>query len=214
MISWIESANGRTTHFPIQNLPYGVAARRGEAARCVVAIGYNGRASTVVVSGTKIHRPLGQTKAADAVMPSFGPCAKLDIELELGAIVGTPNAMGAPVSVDQADDMLFGYVLLNDWSAREIQAWEYQPLGPFQAKAFGTTVSPWVVTRAALESFRVATPEREVALLPYLREKRPLLYDIEMEVFMRPAGAGRASRISQTNYLAIRWRRTSHMVFQ
>ena len=95
-------------------------------------------------------RPNGQTKAPDADMPSFGPCKRLDIELEMGAIVGTSSALGQPITVAQADEMIFGYVLLNDWSARDIQAWEYQPLGPFQAKAFATSISPWIVTRAAL----------------------------------------------------------------
>ena len=95
-----------------------------------IPIGYNGRASTVVVSGTDIHRPMGQTRAPDSEMPVFGPCKRLDIELELGAVVGLPSKMGHPVSVDEADTMIFGYVLLNDWSARDIQVWEYQPLGP------------------------------------------------------------------------------------
>lgn len=164
-----------------------------------IPIGYNGRASTVVVSGTDIHRPLGQTKAPEASAPTFGACRRLDIELEMGAVVGVPNAMGQPVSVAQADDMIFGYVLLNDWSARDIQAWEYQPLGPFQSKAFGTTISPWVVTKAALEPFRVAAPEREKELLPYLREPGPMLYDIELEVRMHPEGAAMATTISRTN---------------
>jgi fumarylacetoacetase len=164
-----------------------------------VPIGYNGRASTVVVSGTPVHRPLGQTKAADASEPSFGPSRRLDIELEMGAIVGTPSTMGRPVSVAEADEMIFGYVLLNDWSARDIQAWEYQPLGPFQSKAFATTISPWVVTHAALQPFRVAAPRREKELLPYLREERPMLYDIELEVLMQPTGAATATSISRTN---------------
>jgi fumarylacetoacetase len=109
-----------------------------------IPIGYNGRASTVVVGGTDIHRPLGQTKPASAEEPVFAPCRRLDFELELGAIVGTPSPMGLPITVSKAYDMIFGYVLLNDWSARDVQAWEYQPLGPFQSKAFATTISPWV----------------------------------------------------------------------
>lgn len=165
-----------------------------------IPIGYNGRASTVVVSGTDVRRPLGQTKAPDADAPSFGPCKRLDIELEMGAVVGLPSTMGEPITVDQADDMIFGYVLLNDWSARDIQAWEYQPLGPFQAKAFATSISPWVVTKAALEPFRVSTPEREKPLLPYLRESGPMLYDIDLSVTMRPDGAGTATTICRTNY--------------
>ncbi len=164
-----------------------------------IPIGYNGRASTVVVSGTDIRRPLGQIKPAGAELPLFGPTRRLDIELELGAVVGTPSRMGEPVTVSEADAMIFGYVLLNDWSARDIQAWEYQPLGPFQAKAFATTISPWVVSRAALEPFRAAAPERKRPLLPYLREPGPMLYDITLEVLMQPAGAARASIISRTN---------------
>lgn len=164
-----------------------------------IPIGYNGRASTVVVSGTDITRPNGQLKAPDAEMPHFGPCQKLDIELEMGAIVGTSTEMGQPITIDQADEMIFGYVLLNDWSARDIQAWEYQPLGPFQAKAFATSISPWIVTRDALEPFRTSTPEREKDLLPYLRETKPGLYDIDLSVMLQPEG-GAAEEIARTNY--------------
>ena len=164
-----------------------------------IPIGYNGRASSVVVSGTDIIRPNGQTKAPDADMPSFGPCKRLDIELEMGAIVGTASELGHPVSVAQADEMIFGYVLLNDWSARDIQAWEYQPLGPFQAKAFATSISPWIVTRAALEPFRTSTPAREKELLPHLAEPKPMLYDIDLSVTLQPEG-GEAVTICETNY--------------
>ncbi len=165
-----------------------------------IPIGYNGRASSVVVSGTPIRRPLGQTKAPDANMPSFGASKRLDIELELGAIVGTGSTLGQPITVAQADDMIFGYVLLNDWSARDIQGWEYQPLGPFQGKAFGTTISPWIVTAAALEPFRTATPTREKELLPYLTEEKPGLFDVELSVLMQPEGAAKPTQITQTNY--------------
>ena len=164
-----------------------------------IPIGYNARASTVVVSGTDIRRPLGQTKAPTAETPSFGPCKRLDFELELGAIVGTPNTMGTPVTVAEAYDMIFGYVLLNDWSARDIQAWEYQPLGPFQAKAFATSISPWIVTREALEPFRTATPTRLKPLLPYLTEKEANNFDIRLEVALQTRD-GAAAVISRTNY--------------
>lgn len=164
-----------------------------------IPIGYNGRASTVVASGTPIHRPNGQLKGAGDAEPRFGPCVKLDIELELGAIVGTANPMGQPVSAAEAYDNIFGYVLLNDWSARDIQTWEYQPLGPFQSKAFGTTVSPWVVTREALEPFRTPAPERVKPLLPYLHEATPNNFDISMEVALAPQGKP-ATTISRTNY--------------
>ena len=165
-----------------------------------IPIGYNGRASTVVVSGTDIIRPHGQTKAIDADIPSFGPCERLDIELEIGAIIGQSSNMGAPISVSQADDMIFGYVLLNDWSARDIQAWEYQPLGPFQAKAFATSISPWIITKPALEPFRVSTPSHEQALLPYLHELTPMLYNINLSVTLRPNSAASPTTISITNY--------------
>ncbi|SMP34569.1 fumarylacetoacetase [Shimia sagamensis] len=165
-----------------------------------IPIGYNGRASSVVVSGTPIRRPLGQTKAPDATMPSFGPCKRLDIELEMGAIVGTACEMGAPITTEQADDMIFGYVLLNDWSARDIQGWEYQPLGPFQGKAFGTSISPWIVTKDALEPFRTEVPPRTEELLPYLSESKPGLYDIELQVLMQPKSTDQASVVATTNY--------------
>ncbi|SDX90095.1 fumarylacetoacetase [Citreimonas salinaria] len=158
-----------------------------------IPIGYNGRASTVVVSGTDIRRPLGQTKPKDAEMPSFGPCKRLDIELEIGAIVGTPSKMGEPITTARAQDMIFGYVLLNDWSARDLQAWEYQPLGPFQAKAFATSISPWIVTREALAPFAVDTPPREKPLLPYLQADFPGNYDVALSVEMN------GHRISTTN---------------
>jgi fumarylacetoacetase len=163
-------------------------------------IAYNGRASTVVVSGTEIHRPCGQIKPAGEELPIFSPSRRLDIELELGAVIGTPSVMGQPVTVAEAEKMIFGFVLLNDWSARDIQVWEYQPLGPFQAKAFATSISPWIVTAAALEPFRVKTPARERVLLPYLQEPSPMLYDIELTVAMQPASAARRSTISRTNY--------------
>ena len=164
-----------------------------------IPIGYNGRASSVIVSGTDVIRPNGQTKAPDADAPSFGPCKRLDIELEMGAIVGTSSELGQPITVAQADEMIFGYVLLNDWSARDIQAWEYQPLGPFQAKAFATSISPWIVTRAALEPFRTSTPEREKDLLPYLQEPGPMLYNIDLTVSIEPEG-GKEEILAQTNY--------------
>ncbi len=170
-----------------------------------IPIGYNGRASTVVASGTDIIRPNGQLKPADADRPVFGPCRRLDIELELGAVVGCGSEMGTPLTIAEADAMIFGYVLLNDWSARDIQAWEYQPLGPFQAKAFATSISPWIVTSAALEPFRTATPDRAVPILPYLAEPGPMLYDIDLSVTMKPAGATAATTIARTNYREMYW---------
>ncbi|HBZ44164.1 MAG TPA: fumarylacetoacetase [Maritimibacter sp.] len=162
-----------------------------------IPIGYNGRASSVVISGTDVTRPNGQLKGPDDELPHFGPCARWDFELEMGAIVGKPSE--GMVSVKEADDMIFGYVLLNDWSARDIQAWEYQPLGPFQAKATATTISPWIVTKAALEPFRTSTPEGERPLLPYLKEPGPMLYDIDLEVSVAPEGKPETV-VTRTNY--------------
>jgi fumarylacetoacetase len=162
-------------------------------------IAYNGRASTVVVSGQPIRRPQGQLKGPNDETPRFGQSARLDIELELGAIVGQANAMGQPVTTAEAAEMIFGYVLLNDWSARDIQVWEYQPLGPFQSKAFATSISPWIVTAEALAPFRVAAPVPEKELLPYLRETGPGLFDIALEVSLTPSG-GAPSVISRSNY--------------
>lgn len=157
-----------------------------------IPIGYNGRASSVVVSGTDVRRPWGQLKGPNDDTPRWAPSARFDIELEMGAIVG--GASHGPITVDQADANIFGYVLLNDWSARDIQAWEYQPLGPFQAKATATTISPWIVTKAALEPFRCATPARENELLPHLRDTGPMLYDIPLSVTLN------GHEIIHTNY--------------
>ncbi len=162
-----------------------------------IPIGYNGRASSIVVSGSDIRRPWGQIKGPNETLPRFAPSMRFDIELEMGAIVGT-NSDG-PVTVDEADQMIFGYVLLNDWSARDIQAWEYQPLGPFQGKATATSISPWIVTKAALEPFRCQTPVREFELLDHLRDTGPMLYDIDLLVSLAPQGKGN-STIARTNY--------------
>ena len=142
-------------------------------------------------------RPNGQLKGPDDAAPRFGPSQRFDLELEMGAIVGQPS--NGPISVSQAFENIFGYVLLNDWSARDIQAWEYQPLGPFQAKATATTISPWIVTSAALAPFRTSTPAREKPLLPYLAEPGPMLYDIELEFGLAPEG-GEETVLSRTNY--------------
>ncbi|MDU8926381.1 fumarylacetoacetase [Alisedimentitalea sp. MJ-SS2] len=162
-----------------------------------IPIGYNGRASSVVVSGTDIRRPWGQLKSPDHEMPAFLPCRRFDLELEMGAIVGT--ASDGPITVDEADANIFGYVLLNDWSARDIQAWEYQPLGPFQAKATATSISPWIVSKDALEPFRCDAPEREFELLDHLKDTGPMLYDIDLSVTLAPEGKD-ATTIAETNY--------------
>lgn len=161
-----------------------------------IPVGYNGRASSVVVSGVSVRRPHGQIKVAGDAPPVFAPSRRFDFELEIGAIVGQPS--DGPLSVARADACIFGYVLLNDWSARDIQAWEYQPLGPFQAKATATTISPWIVTKAALEPFRIPPPEREVELLEYLRDDGPACYDIDLELMIAPEG-GEPTVVSRVN---------------
>jgi fumarylacetoacetase len=166
-------------------------------------IGYNGRASTVVVSGTPVRRPNGQMKPPQAEAPVMGASRRLDFELEMGVVVGQANDMGAPVSMAQAEEMIFGFVLLNDWSARDIQPWEQPPLGPFQAKAFATSISPWVVTREALAPFLNQGPVQEPAPLPYLARKGAQNYDIALEVGLRSGQA--ETIISRTNFRYMYW---------
>jgi fumarylacetoacetase len=168
-------------------------------------IGYNGRASTVVVSGTKVRRPRGQLKPPNAELPSFGACRRLDFELEMGAVIGQASPMGEELTEAQAEAMIFGFVLLNDWSARDIQQWEYVPLGPFQGKAFATSISPWVVTSAALEPFRREGPEQVPQPLPYLRQAKPNNYDVELEVGLRAASMNKPARIGHTNFRYMYW---------
>jgi fumarylacetoacetase len=174
-------------------------------------IGYNGRASTVVVSGTQVRRPRGQLKPPNADLPSFGPCKRLDFELEMGAVVGQPSQMGEMLTEKQAEEMIFGFVILNDWSARDIQQWEYVPLGPFQAKAFATSISPWVVTREALEPFRVHGPEQTPAPLAYLRQAQPNNYDLQLDVGLR-AAQNEAMRICRTNFKFMYWSSVQQLV--
>jgi fumarylacetoacetase len=168
-------------------------------------IGYNGRASSVVVSGTPVRRPNGQLKLPDQERPVFGACRKLDIELETAFVVGRGNALGEPIACEDAEDHIFGMVLLNDWSARDIQQWEYVPLGPFNAKTFASTISPWVVTLDALEPFRVAQPAQEPQPLEYLRHEGDHAFDIALEVLLRPEGAQEATTISRTNFRHMYW---------
>jgi fumarylacetoacetase len=168
-------------------------------------IGYNGRVSTIVVSGTQVRRPRGQLKAPNAELPSFGASRRLDFELEMGAVIGQASSMGEMLNEAQAEEMIFGFVLLNDWSARDIQQWEYVPLGPFQGKAFATSISPWVVTRAALEPFRRHGPKQDPAPLPYLQQMQPNNYDIELEVGLRAASMGNHARICRTNFKYMYW---------
>jgi fumarylacetoacetase len=175
-------------------------------------IGYNGRASTVVVSGTKVRRPRGQLKPPTAELPSFGPCKRLDFELEMGAVVGQSSPMGEMLTESQAEEMIFGFVILNDWSARDIQQWEYVPLGPFQAKAFATSISPWIVTREALEPFRLHGPEQNPVPLPYLAQARPNNYDLELDVALRAAPMNEAQSICRTNFKYMYWSSVQQLV--
>src|SRR5437016_8312628 len=148
-------------------------------------VAYHGRASSVVVSGTEVRRPQGQIKPPDAVAPVFGPTKSLDYELEMAFLVGPGNSLGQPVPIDRAVDHIFGFVLMNDWSARDIQAWEYQPLGPFLAKNFCTSISPWVVTLEALEPFRKPLPPQDPEPLSYLKQKDDFTFDIHLEAHLR-----------------------------
>jgi fumarylacetoacetase len=168
-------------------------------------IGYNGRASTVVVSGTKVRRPRGQLKPANVEQPVFAPCRRLDFELEMGVVIGQASAMGEMLSESRAEQMIFGFVILNDWSARDIQQWEYVPLGPFQAKAFATSISPWVVTRDALEPFRVHGPAQDPVPLPYLRQSRTNNFDLELGVSLRAEGMNEPKIICRTNFKYMYW---------
>lgn len=148
-------------------------------------VGYHGRASSIVVSGTPIHRPKGQILAnpnAEPKVPTFSPSKRLDFELELGAFVCRENKMGESIPISEAGDGIFGLVLMNDWSARDIQMWESAPLGPFNAKNFGTSISPWVVLMDALEPFRTLSIQNDTELLPYLREEKNNVFDIRLEV--------------------------------
>ena len=180
-----------------------------------VPIGYHGRASSIVVSGTGVVRPGGQTKADTDASPSFGPSRRLDYELEVGMFIGTGNSLGEPIPIAQAEDRMFGLCLVNDWSARDVQAWEYQPLGPFLAKNFGTTISPWVVTMDALEPFRVPAFRRldgDPAPLPYLSSPANEAkggVDIQLEVWLRSAlmreSGTPAYRLSHGRFTVMYW---------
>ncbi len=179
-----------------------------------VPIGYHGRSSSIDVSGQTFKRPKGQLKAPDAAEPSFGPCKRLDYELEVGIYIGKGNSLGEPIELDNADDHVFGICLFNDWSARDIQAWEYQPLGPFLAKNFASTVSPWIVTTEALAPFRAewSRDESEPQPLPYLESEANRSkgsFDIQLEVQleteqMRAAGEP-ASHLSLSNFRHSYW---------
>lgn len=167
-------------------------------------VGYHGRASSIVVSGTEIHRPKGQMKPADAEKPIFGPCKQLDFELEMAFFVNKNTEMGESISTKDAEEAIFGMVIFNDWSARDIQSWEYVPLGPFLAKNFGSSISPWVVTLEALEPFRTTSPKQEPEVLDYLKFEGDKNFDINLEVYIQPEN-GTENLICQSNYKFMYW---------
>lgn len=169
-------------------------------------VGYNGRASTVIVSGTDVIRPSGQLKPNADDRPIFSPCKRLDFELETAFVVGKNNNIGQPIAVDDANDHIFGMVLLNDWSARDIQKWEYVPLGPFNAKTFASEVSPWIVTMDALAPFKTPCPTQEPKPLAYLAEKdNNNSYDITLSVEILPENADSATVVCETNFKYMYW---------
>ena len=169
-------------------------------------VGYNGRASTVIVSGTDVIRPSGQLKPNPDERPIFSPCKRLDFELETAFVVGKPNAIGAPIAINDADAHIFGMVLLNDWSARDIQKWEYVPLGPFNAKTFASEVSPWIVTMDALAPFKTDLPMQDPQPLAYLCEKKSdSSYDINLSVALLPENADDATVVGETNFKYMYW---------
>jgi fumarylacetoacetase len=168
-------------------------------------VAYHGRASSIVVSGTDISRPCGQTKRDDSPGPVYGPTRMLDFELEMGFFIGRGNGLGEPIPIARAEEHVFGMVLVNDWSARDIQRWEYQPLGPFLGKSFATSISPWVVTPAALEPFRTAGPVQEPPPMPYLESGGNRTYDIQLEVWLQGEGMSEPHRISYGNFKYLYW---------
>jgi fumarylacetoacetase len=169
-----------------------------------IPVGYHGRASSIVISGTEIHRPKGQTKANDADLPIFSACRLLDFELEMAFIVGKSTQLGDSVSIKEAENHIFGMVVFNDWSARDIQKWEYVPLGPFLGKSFASSVSPWIVTLDALEPFRVASPKQDPEVLEYLKYEAKHNFNINLEVDLIPQDA-EATTISKSNFKYMYW---------
>uniref|UniRef100_A0A0E0CHA5 Fumarylacetoacetase n=1 Tax=Oryza meridionalis TaxID=40149 RepID=A0A0E0CHA5_9ORYZ len=174
-------------------------------------IGYHGRASSVIVSGTDIIRPKGQGHPTGDSRPYFGPSKKLDFELEMAAIVGPGNELGKPIDINDAEEHIFGLMIMNDWSARDIQAWETIPLGPFLGKSFSTTVSPWIVTMDALKPFTCEAPKQEPEPLPYLAEKNHVNYDIPLEVWIKPKEQSEPSMVAKSNFKHLYWTLTQQL---
>lgn len=178
-----------------------------------IPVGYHGRSSSIVVSGTPIHRPKGQTKPDDSDVPVFGPSKLFDFELEMAFITGKATGLGSSVSVDDAEEYIFGMVLFNDLSARDIQKWEYVPLGPFLSKSFGSVISPWIVTLEALEFFRTKGPEQKPEVLPYLRSKGKKTFDINLEVMIQPDGL-EPHTVCRSNFKYLYWNMSQQLAHQ
>src|SRR5690554_5968457 len=169
-----------------------------------IPVAYHGRSSSIIPSGVPIHRPKGQTRPNMEEPPVFGPTKRLDFELEMAFITFDGKPLGERISTEEADDYIFGMVVFNDWSARDIQKWEYVPLGPFLAKNFASSISPWIVTLDALEPFKVESPKLEKEVLPYLRSKGKKSYDINLEAYIAPEN-GEETKISTTNFKYMCW---------
>lgn len=169
-----------------------------------IPIGYHGRSSSIVTSGTPIKRPIGQTKPKNAEKPVFGPSKRLDFELEMAFITTDVNKLGETIKLEEAEDYIFGMVLFNDWSARDIQGWEYAPLGPFLGKSFASTISPWIVTMDALEPFRTESPKQDPAPLPYLQQTGNRSFDINLKAFIQPEN-GQEVLVSASNFKYMYW---------
>jgi len=178
-----------------------------------IPVGYHGRASSIIVSGQPFHRPQGQTLPKDAELPVFGATKLLDIELEMAFITGASTALGESISTKNAEDHIFGMVLFNDWSARDIQKWEYVPLGPFLGKSFASSISPWIVTMDALEYFKVDGPKQKPEVLPYLKFEGQKSYDINLDVFLKPKG-GQEQKISSSNHKYMYWNMAQQLAHQ
>lgn len=173
-------------------------------------VGYHGRASSIVVSGINFHRPKGQMKPADAEKPTFGASKQLDFELEMAFVLNKNTEIGESISSQEAEDAIFGMVIFNDWSARDIQSWEYVPLGPFLGKNFCSSISPWVVTLEALEPFRTASPKQEPEVLDYLKFEGDKNFDINLEVYLQPEN-GEENLICKSNYKYMYWNMTQQL---
>lgn len=178
-----------------------------------IPVGYHGRSSSIIVSDQNIHRPKGQILPKDSDQPTYGPSNLLDIELEMAFITGKASSLGDRISTAEAEDYIFGMVLFNDWSARDIQKWEYVPLGPFLGKSFASSISPWIVTMDALDYFRVDGPKQQPEVLPYLKFEGKKSYDIQLEVYLKPEG-GKEQLISASNHKYLYWNMAQQLAHQ